>query len=121
MKRNTVQKQLVLDAINALADHPTAEQIYQYVIKSHPTISRATVYRNLAGLEASSEISEVGVINGATHFDHNTHDHFHFVCDTCQCLIDIPSFDLEKHLAPHSDLMIKKINLTLRGTCPDCQ
>ena len=41
-KRNTIQKQLVLEAVAQLHNHPTAEQVYAQVVKAHPTISKAT-------------------------------------------------------------------------------
>ena len=46
-KRNTIQRTLVLEAVNALRCHATADEIYAYISKEHPTISRGTVYRNL--------------------------------------------------------------------------
>ena len=49
-KRNTIQKQLVLDAVFRLANHPTAEEVYAEVARSHPTGGKATVYRNLGSL-----------------------------------------------------------------------
>ena len=49
-KRNPIQKQLVLDAVFRLANHPTAEEVYAEVARSHPTVSKATVYRNLGSL-----------------------------------------------------------------------
>ena len=45
--RNTIQRQLVLSAVRQLQNHPTADEVYQEVQKNCPTISRATVYRNL--------------------------------------------------------------------------
>jgi len=121
LKRNTVQRQIILDAINKLANHPTAEDVYLYVVKTHPTISKATVYRNLATAAESGEISSVGVYDGAMRFDHKKDDHFHFVCDACKKLIDVPRFDLEANLSAFHDLKINKVELTLRGLCEDCQ
>lgn len=47
MNRNTIQRSLVLEAVNKLHCHATADEIYREIIKTHPHISRATVYRNL--------------------------------------------------------------------------
>ena len=121
MKRNTMQRQIILDAINSLANHPTAEEVYLHVSKSPPTISKATIYRNLATAAENGEISSVGVFDGAMRFDHQHHDHFHFVCDKCRKLVDVPSFDLTADLASIADLNIKKVELTLRGLCKDCK
>ena len=56
MKRNTIQRTLVLEAVNRLRFHPTAEEIYDDVIREHPHISKATVYRNLNQLAEDREI-----------------------------------------------------------------
>jgi len=120
LKRNTVQRQIILDAINNLASHPTAEEVYLYVVRTHPSISKATVYRNLAIAAENGEISDVGVFYGAMRFDHRKDDHFHFVCDECKKLFDVPSFDLKAYLAPLNEVRINKIELTLRGLCKDC-
>lgn len=50
--RNTIQRQIVLQAVNQLHNHPTADAIYAVIAAQHPTISKATVYRNLNQLAA---------------------------------------------------------------------
>ena len=121
MKRNTVQRQIILDAISALANHPTAEEVYAHVVKTHPTISKATVYRNLATAAESGEVLALGVIDGAMRFDHNNHEHSHFVCDECKTLVDAPNFDLKSTLETLTDLKIRKVEITLRGLCQKCK
>ncbi|MDD6887427.1 MAG: transcriptional repressor, partial [bacterium] len=44
MKRNTIQRALVLEAVQRLHCHPTADEVYAVVAAEHPNISRATVY-----------------------------------------------------------------------------
>ena len=41
--RNTIQRQIVLQAVNQLHNHPTADAIYAFIAAQHPTISKATV------------------------------------------------------------------------------
>ena len=53
MKRNTIQRLLVLETVNKLQCHATADEIYRAIVKEHPNISRATVYRNLNSLSES--------------------------------------------------------------------
>jgi len=95
--------------------------VYTYVVGLHPSISKATVYRNLATAAESGEVSSIGVFNGAMHYDHNTHKHYHFVCDKCSKVIDVPDVELGKNLESLTDLKIKRIELTLRGLCKDCE
>ena len=69
-KRNTIQKQLVLDAVFRLANHPTAEEVYAEVARSHPTVSKATVYRNLGSLSEDGLLRHIKMPGGADRFDH---------------------------------------------------
>ena len=70
--RNTVQRQIVLQAVRSLHDHPTADSVYAVVAAEHPSISKATVYRNLNQLALQGEILRVPVPTGADRFDFNT-------------------------------------------------
>ena len=43
----TKQRQLILEAVRATNSHPTADELFQMIRRKLPTISLATVYRNL--------------------------------------------------------------------------
>ena len=47
-RRNTVQKELIYDAVMSYSGHPSAEDVYREISSRHSTISKATVYRNLS-------------------------------------------------------------------------
>ena len=47
MKRNTIQKEIILNTVKKLACHVTSETVYDYIHKKNPHISKSTVYRNL--------------------------------------------------------------------------
>lgn len=64
MKRRTIQRALVLSAVHHLKNHPTADEVYQYAAQHTPTISRGTVYRNLAQLEEEKAIRRIPIPNG---------------------------------------------------------
>lgn len=55
-RHNTIQRSLVLDVVNRLKSHATADEVYAEVAATHPNISKATVYRNL------NLLSEMGMI-----------------------------------------------------------
>ena len=69
-KRNTIQKQLVLDAVFRLANHPTAEEVYAEVARSHPTVSKATVYRNLGSLSEDGLLRHIKMPGAAVSQTH---------------------------------------------------
>ena len=88
-RRNTIQKQLVLEAVARLHNHPTAEQVYAKVVKEHPTISKATVYRNLASLSEDGRLRHLPMPAGADRFDHRLDEHAHIECMACGRLDDV--------------------------------
>lgn len=87
--RNTVQRQIVLKAVRSLHDHPTADSVYAVVAAEHPSISKATVYRNLNQLALQGEILRVPVPTGADRFDFNTQAHYHVRCTCCGNVYDV--------------------------------
>ena len=89
MKRKTIQRSLVLDAVNKLHNHATADEIYDAVIIEYPNISKATVYRNLNTLSEMGEIRKLEIPGGADRYDHCTHNHCHIKCDKCGRFFDV--------------------------------
>jgi Fur family ferric uptake transcriptional regulator len=83
-KRLTLQRQLVLDAVQRARHHVTAEEIARRVRAKYPRIGPSTVYRNLEALE------ELGYVIH-THRDDrdtrrhraDTHPHGHLVSRSC--------------------------------------
>ena len=43
MKRNTIHKEIILNAVNELACHVTSETVYDYIHEKYPHISKSTV------------------------------------------------------------------------------
>lgn len=121
-KRNTIQKNLIYNAVKELDIHANAEQVYEYVTAIHPSVSKATVYRNLGQMAESGELLNIGNFYGSTHYDHNCHDHYHFICEECKRVYDIntrfPEIDA---IDCPEGLVIKKHNLSFSGLCNDCQ
>ena len=50
-KRRTPQKGIILDTLCRMGSHPTAGELYEEIHRSHPSISRSTVYRVLGQME----------------------------------------------------------------------
>ncbi|MCL2819237.1 MAG: transcriptional repressor [Oscillospiraceae bacterium] len=121
-KRNTIQRQLVYNAVKELDIHANAEQVYEHIITVHPSISRATVYRNLNQLAESGELLNIGSFYGTTHYDHNANDHYHFICEKCKHIYDISNcFPEIKNLTQTNGLIIKSHNLSFFGICNECK
>lgn len=123
-KRNTIQRSLVLEAVNQLKCHATADEIYQEVAREHPNISKGTVYRNLNLLSESGEIRKIEIPDGADRFDHQCHDHYHVKCLRCGRIFDVDMeyiADLEEKIQNTHGFEFSGHDLMFRGICPECK
>ena len=87
--RNTVQRQIVLDAVKKLNTHPSIEEIYLFIHNEHPSISKSTVYRNLHHLEEGGYLRYISMPEGPARYDAKCGRHYHFRCRCCEKLYDV--------------------------------
>jgi Fe2+ or Zn2+ uptake regulation protein len=122
-KRKTIQQQVILGAVRELNIHATAEEVYEYVSKKHPSISRATVYRNLGQMSESGELVNIGSFYGSTHYDHNCRRHYHFICEQCKRVFDVQDYfsELTGQITGMDGFEITGHQLTFSGLCSDCK
>ena len=123
-RRFSRQREQIYQALCAAKTHPSAQMVYDDLKKDLPKLSLGTVYRNLNQLAEYEEISKITGLDGSVHFDHNTHKHFHFICNKCNKVYDIPAEvvpSLEQKVKELTGLDITECELVLRGTCKDCQ
>lgn len=124
MKRNTIQRAMVLEAVNRLKSHATAEEIYDAVAREHPHISKATVYRNLNQLAEDGEIQKLEMPDGPDCFDHRRERHYHAKCSRCGRVFDVEMDYMENLIRLVKDahgFSIEGHNLVFTGICPACQ
>lgn len=123
IKRKTVQRSLVLEAVNKLKCHATAEEVCAEITQRYPNISRGTVYRNLKQLAECGEIRKIEVPRGAERFDHQSHDHYHVLCDLCGRVYDVDMAyieDLQKSIKNTHGFKFRGHDIMFRGICPNC-
>ena len=67
---------MVLDAVNEMHSHVTADQIYTFIKEKYPSIGRGTVYRNLDILVEEGDLRKVEVPDGPNRFDLTLKNHY---------------------------------------------
>src|SRR4051812_27702673 len=87
--RLTPQREVLLRVLSETMGHPTADDMVQRVRKVLPTVSHATVYRNLQELVREGLIRTLEVAGTAVQFEINPDDHHHFVCRKCGHVWDV--------------------------------
>ena len=123
VKKNTVQRQLISNAVKELNIHATAEQVFNYIIIKHPSIGRATVYRNLAQMSEAGELFKFQNCAGTTHYDHNKHEHYHFICDRCGKVFDVDGSleDIVPRFADTDGFDVTDFSVLFNGLCWKCK
>ena len=122
-RRNTRQRKLVLDAVRARCDHPTAEDIYNDVHAVDEKVSRGTVYRNLNLLDETGTISSVKT-PGAVRFDWRTEAHNHVTCRVCGAVMDAPipyDASIDAAVAAETGFEVDIHSTMFEGVCPACR
>lgn len=121
-RRNTIQRNAILETVRELNTHATAEEVYARVVTKYPTISKATVYRNLGQMAEAGELLNIGCFYGSAHYDHNLHEHYHFICEKCKRVFDVDEFKpaLAEQITDMDDFVITGHQLTFSGLCREC-
>ena len=95
-KRLTLQRQLVLDAVQRARHHVTADEIARRVRAEYPRIGPSTVYRNLEALEELGLVTHTHLDDRVTRWHRaDTHPHGHLVCRVCGTETEIRPAALE--------------------------
>lgn len=123
-RRNTIQREMVLNAVRSLKNHPTADEVYALIIKKHPTIGKGTVYRNLNILAEEKEIRKLEIPDGPFRFDHILKEHYHVKCVTCSKVFDVDLDglpDLKKCIHDTHGIQFLEYDILFKGICPICK
>ncbi len=101
----TPQRMCVLDAIYTLRNHPTAEQIIDYVHTDNPYIATGTVYKTLETFEKNGVISKFRTKDEPARYDAKLAPHHHLHSTTDNRIEDYVDEELDRIL---QDFFIKK-------------
>lgn len=94
--RITPQRGMILQAIEAMPGHLTAEAVYAAVQAHSPYVNLATVYRTLDLLKSLDLITDTDMGTGATHYALRSHaDHHHAICRLCHHSVEFPNHLLD--------------------------
>jgi len=123
-RRDTRQRRVILEALRAGTDHPTAADLYARVRKTLLHISLGTVYRNLEALADAGEIGRVFPATAERRYDGDAREHYHVRCIKCGRLDDVPpgtaGTRLLSFLLKPTGYDIVGVHVGYTGVCPAC-
>jgi Fur family peroxide stress response transcriptional regulator len=118
------QRQIITKTLQQNVVHPTAEYLYNILKKDEPKLSLATLYRNLNQLADAGMIKKIEGLDGCAHFDHNIHEHYHFICNKCGKVFDVSSQvapNLVQKTENQTGFKIENCDIIFQGICKDCR
>ena len=114
----TPQRLAILKELD-LKGHASIEEIYETIKEMFPSISLATIYKNINALKEEGIISEI-CLHQKPKFEIDKTPHAHFICKKCGSVKDIPFEDIIKN-----DFNKKYPNaqkeLYIYGICEKCK
>lgn len=123
----TPQRTSILEAIYVLNNHPTADNITEYIRNSHPNIATGTVYKVLETLVDNKLIRKVKTDKDIMRYDGILERHHHLYCSECDLIEDYIDPDLDQLLKEYfkkkkitNGFKLEDIVLQIRGTFNKC-
>jgi len=117
----TPQRMFIFEAIYKLNNHPTADNILDYIKDIHPHIATGTVYKVLNVLLENNLIKKVKTENDKMRYDANIESHHHLYDTESDVIEDYYDEELDKLLREHfntknmPDFKIEEIVLQING------
>jgi len=119
----THQRQVIWDTLLGMHGHPSPEEVYGKVRVRIPSISLATVYKNIRTFIEHGLLSEVSLHHGSARLETNRNPHHHMVCTRCRAIFDLDDEELEpvclRKGAPQ-DFRIHRYSVEVHGLCVSC-
>ena len=122
----TPQRMAILEAIYELNNHPTAENIIEFIRKTHPNVAIETVYKVLETLVENRLIKRVTTDRDFMRYDGIIENHHHLYCSTCDLIEDYHDAELDELLKKYFEsknipgFKIEEFVLQIKGTFNKC-
>jgi len=119
----TFQRMNILESIEGYG-HMAIDTIYGEVVKTHPSLSLATVYKNIILMVEKGVLAEVPITGKKAKYELIKDDHIHMVCTECGEVEDKPqnsgADELFTAMTKQENFTLSKQQINLYGVCGHC-
>jgi Fur family ferric uptake transcriptional regulator/Fur family peroxide stress response transcriptional regulator len=120
----TFQRMNILESIEKYG-HMTIDAIYEKVIETHPSLSLATIYKNIILMVEKGVLVEVPITGEKAKYELEKADHIHLVCTECGEVEDRPhnvdADALFTTMTQEENFTLSKQQINLYGICAECR
>ena len=102
--------------------HLSIAKMYELVKEKFPSISLATIYKNVNAMIDNGFLKEVKIIGQDSRYELNYGEHSHVVCKKCGKVVDIEmeSSELLKEAGEKSKMSVDSSSMVFYGICEEC-
>ena len=118
----TPQRVAIYEAVAELHNHPTAENIIEYIKTNHPNISVGTVYKVLDSLVENNLLRKVKNEKDIMRYDAIMSHHHHLYCSETDRIEDFEDPQLDQFISEYfkkkkiKNFKVQDIKLQITGT-----
>jgi len=120
--KSTHQRLAILDCIDMFG-HIDIDTLYEAIVRKYPTMSKATLYRNINDLISFHILEEVKLPNQKQQYEIKKVPHIHLLCTHCGCVEDVfvETKTLLEAVKDKSGFTISNSFIVMNGICHLCQ
>ena len=122
-ERTTKQKEFIKEYLKNSYIHPTAFDVLKSAKENNINIGLTSIYRILNKMVEKQEAFSIITKDNIVHYDTNRGDHYHFICTSCNKIIDI-DHDIEVFTKLEKSYKINFSSIQdvhIYGLCSDCE
>ncbi len=118
----TPQRLKIVESLNTYG-HLNIDMLYAEVQKSYPSVSLATVYKNIALMTEKQLLEEVKIPESKSVFEVKKAPHHHLHCRRCGKIEDvvIDCSGICRIAEEKSGYLVERTETVFSGLCPDCR
>jgi Fur family ferric uptake transcriptional regulator/Fur family peroxide stress response transcriptional regulator len=115
----TIQRTSILKSIDQ-AGHINIDEIYEDVREQHPTLSLATIYKNIILMQQNNVIIEVPMNGEKSKYELKKDDHIHLICQNCGKIQDAQLSPRTQETLIIENFTLSNAQINLYGYCQVC-
>lgn len=116
----TIQRTSILKSIDKIG-HLNIDEIYEDVKESYPTLSLATIYKNIILMQEKNVLIEVPMNGEKSKYELKKEEHIHLICQECGTIKDTEITQKTQKALVVEHFQLKHSQINLYGVCSSCQ
>jgi len=102
--------------------HLSIAKMYELMKRRFPTVSLATIYKNIHAMMQSNFINEVKIVGQDSRYELTQPSHSHVVCKECGEIVDVDvsGSSLLKEVSQKTQFKLESSSFVFYGICREC-